>query len=169
MWAGQNWGTTPDIMCLAKGIAGGLPMGLTLVKPEIIEAMKVGEHSSTFAGNPLACAAGIATLDVLVEDKLVENASRTGKYFKDGLLALSDKHKIIRDVRGLGMMLAVELRFDVKDMLFDGIRNGLLMLYSGRNIIRLLPPLVIDERTVAKALEIMDRLFTREEQRRNVS
>ncbi|HZA07541.1 MAG TPA: aminotransferase class III-fold pyridoxal phosphate-dependent enzyme, partial [Nitrososphaeraceae archaeon] len=112
---------------------------------------------------------GIATLDALVEDKLVENASRTGKYFKDGLLALSDKHKIIREVRGLGMMLAVELRFDVKDILFDGIRNGLLMLYSGRNIIRLLPPLVIDERSVDRALEIMDRLFTREEQRRNVS
>src|SRR5436309_3202914 len=159
MWAGQNWSTTPDIMCIAKGIAGGVPMGLTLVKPEIIEAMKVGEHSSTFAGSPLACAAGIATLDALVEDKLVENASRTGKYFKNGLLALGDRHKIIREVRGLGMMLAVEIRFDVRDILLDGIRNGLLMLYSGRNIIRLLPPLVIDEKTVARALEIMDQLF----------
>ena len=168
MWAGQNWGTTPDIMCLAKGIAGGVPMGLTLVKPEIMEAMKVGEHSSTFAGSPLACAAGIATLDALVEDKLVENASSTGKYFKNGLLALGDRHKIIREVRGLGMMLAVEMRFDVRDILLDGIRNGLLMLYSGRNIIRLLPPLVIDEKTVARALEIMDHLFTKEEQRRNV-
>ena len=69
MWAGQNWNTTPDIMCLAKGIAGGIPMGLTLSKPEIIEAMRVGEHSSTFAGNPIACAAGIATLDSLTEDK----------------------------------------------------------------------------------------------------
>ena len=168
MWAGQNWGTTPDIMCLAKGIAGGVPMGLTLVKPEIMEAMKVGEHSSTFAGSPLACAAGIATLDALVEDKLVENASSTGKYFKNGLLALGDRHKIIREVRGLGMMLAVEIRFDVRDILLDGIRNGLLMLYSGRNIIRLLPPLVIDEKTVARALEIMDQLFAKEEQRRNV-
>jgi LysW-gamma-L-lysine/LysW-L-ornithine aminotransferase len=168
MWAGQNWGTTPDIMCLAKGIAGGVPMGLTLVKPEIMEAMKVGEHSSTFAGSPLACAAGIATLDALVEDKLVENASSTGKYFKNGLLALGDRHKIIREVRGLGMMLAVEIRFDVRDILLDGIRNGLLMLYSGRNIIRLLPPLVMDEKTVARALEIMDQLFTNEEQRRNV-
>jgi acetylornithine/LysW-gamma-L-lysine aminotransferase len=168
MWAGQNWGTTPDIMCLAKGIAGGVPMGLTLVKPEIMEVMKVGEHSSTFAGSPLACAAGIATLDALVEDKLVENASSTGKYFKNGLLALGDRHKIIREVRGLGMMLAVEIRFDVRDILLDGIRNGLLMLYSGRNIIRLLPPLVIDEKTVARALEMMDQLFTNEEQRRNV-
>ena len=168
MWAGQNWDTTPDIMCLAKGIAGGVPMGLTLAKPEITDAMKIGEHSSTFAGNPLACAAGIATLDALIEDKLVENALGTGKYFKDGLLMLNDKHKIVREVRGLGMMLAMELRFDVKDILFDGIKNGLLMLYSGRNIIRLLPPLVMDERSASRSLEIMDQLLTNEEKRRNV-
>jgi acetylornithine/LysW-gamma-L-lysine aminotransferase len=168
IWAGQNWDTTPDIMCLAKGIAGGIPMGLTLVKPEILEAMKVGEHSSTFAGNPLACAAGSATLDALIEDKLVENALKTGKYFKDGLLMLNDRHKIIREVRGIGMMLAIELRFDVKDILLDGIRNGLLMLYSGRNIVRLLPPLVLDEKTVSHTLEILDKLLTKEEKRRNV-
>jgi len=168
MWAGENWNTNPDIMCLAKGIAGGVPMGLTLVRSEIAEALKVGEHSSTFAGNPLACAAGDATLDALIEDKLVENASRVGKYFKDGLLNLSDRHRIIREIRALGMMLAIELRFDIKDILVDGIKNGLLMTYSGRNIVRLLPPLVMDETTVSKALEIMDQLLTKEEMRRNV-
>jgi acetylornithine/LysW-gamma-L-lysine aminotransferase len=168
MWAGQNWNTLPDIMCVAKGIAGGVPMGLTLAKPEIMQVMTIGDHSSTFAGNPLACAAAIATLDVISEDKLIDNALRTGKYFKDGLLALSDRHKIIREVRGLGMMLAVELRFDVKDILFDGIKNGLLMLYSGRNIIRLLPPLVMDEMIVSEALKTMVQLLTKEEKRRNV-
>ena len=168
MWAGQNWNTLPDIMCVAKGIAGGVPMGLTLAKPEIMQVMTIGDHSSTFAGNPLACAAAIATLNVISEDKLIDNALRTGKYFKDGLLALSDRHKIIREVRGLGMMLAVELRFDVKDILFDGIKNGLLMLYSGRNIIRLLPPLVMDEMIVSEALKTMDQLLTKEEKRRNV-
>jgi acetylornithine/LysW-gamma-L-lysine aminotransferase len=81
---------------------------------------------------------------------------------------LKESHKIIRDVRGLGLMLAVELRFDVKDVLFDGIKNGLLMLYSGRNIIRLLPPLVIDEDIVSIILKKMDELFTKEERRRNV-
>jgi LysW-gamma-L-lysine/LysW-L-ornithine aminotransferase len=74
MWAGQNWNTVPDIMCLAKGIAGGVPMGLTIAKTEIIECIKTGEHSSTFSGNPLACAAGYATLEALTEDNLVENA-----------------------------------------------------------------------------------------------
>ncbi len=168
MWAGEHWSTTPDIMCLAKGIAGGLPMGLPLCKPEILDAMKVGEHSSTFAGNPLSCAAGIATIDSLVEENLVGNAAKVGNIFKNGLLELKENHRIVRDVRGLGLMLALELRFDIKDVLFEGIKEGLLMLYSGRNIIRLLPPLVIDEVKVLKTLDIMDKLLIKEEERRNV-
>jgi len=168
MWAGEHWSTTPDIMCLAKGIAGGLPMGLTLCKPDILEAMKVGEHSSTFAGNPLSCSAGIATIESIIEENLVQNAAKVGDIFKNGLFKLKENHRIVRDVRGLGLMLALELRFDIKDILFDGIKEGLLMLYSGRNIIRLLPPLVLDEVKVAKTLSIMDKLLTKEEERRDV-
>jgi len=168
MWASEHWSTIPDIMCLAKGIAGGLPMGLTLCKPEILDAMKLGEHSSTFAGNPLSCSAGIATIDSIVEENLVGNAVKVGNIFKNGLLELKENHRIVREVRGLGLMLALELRFDIKDILFEGIKEGLLMLYSGRNIIRLLPPLVIDEIKVLKTLDIMDNLLTKEEERRNV-
>ncbi len=168
MWAGEHWSTTPDIMCLAKGIAGGLPMGLTLCKPEILDAMKVGEHSSTFAGNPLSCSAGIATIESIIEESLVENAAKVGNIFKNGLFQLKENHRIVRDVRGLGLMLALELRFDIKDILFDGIKEGLLMLYSGRNIIRLLPPLVLDDVKVAKTLSIMDKLLTKEEERKDV-
>jgi LysW-gamma-L-lysine/LysW-L-ornithine aminotransferase len=168
MWAGEHWSTTPDIMCLAKGIAGGLPMGLTLCKPDILEAMKVGEHSSTFAGNPLSCSAGIATIESIIEENLVENAAKVGNIFKNGLFQLKENHRIVRDVRGLGLMLALELRFDIKDILFDGIKEGLLMLYSGRNIIRLLPPLVLDEVKVAKTLSIMDKLLTKEDERKDV-
>jgi acetylornithine/LysW-gamma-L-lysine aminotransferase len=168
MWASEHWSTIPDIMCLAKGIAGGLPMGLTLCKPEILDAMKLGEHSSTFAGNPLSCSAGIATIDSIVEENLVGNAVKVGNIFKNGLLELKENHRIVREVRGLGLMLALELRFDIKDILFEGIKEGLLMLYSGRNIIRLLPPLVIDEVKVLKTLDIMDKLLTKEEERRNV-
>jgi acetylornithine/LysW-gamma-L-lysine aminotransferase len=169
MWAGQNWNTTPDIMCLAKGIAGGIPMGLVLAKPEIMDAMKLGEHSSTFGGSPIACAAGTATIEALTDDKLIENASKMGVHFKEGLTRLQEKHKIVRQVRGIGMMLGVELRFDVKEILFDGIRHGLLILYSGRNILRLLPPLVMDETTVSRVVDIIDIILTNEEKRRNVS
>jgi acetylornithine/LysW-gamma-L-lysine aminotransferase len=168
MWAGEHWKTVPDIMCLAKGASGGVPIGLTLSKPEIVKPLRVGEHSSTFGGNPLACAAGSATIDALKEDKLVENAANVGTYFKDGLLALKEKHKVVREVRGMGMMLALELRFDVRNLLLDGLRRGLLMLYSGKNILRLLPPLVMDKETISATLEIMDDLLLAEEKRRNV-
>jgi LysW-gamma-L-lysine/LysW-L-ornithine aminotransferase len=168
MWAGEHWNTVPDIMCLAKGVAGGVPTGLTLSKPEIVDTLRVGEHSSTFAGNPLTCAAGSATIDALNEDNLVRNAAVVGSDFKDGLVELKENHKIVREVRGLGMMLALELRFDVRNLLLDGIRHGLLMLYSGKNIVRLLPPLVMDKGTISEALEIMEDLLSEEEKRRNV-
>jgi LysW-gamma-L-lysine/LysW-L-ornithine aminotransferase len=166
MWAGQHWEVEPDIMCLAKGIAGGVPMGLTVMRSEILDCLKVGEHSSTFAGNPLACAAGSATIDSIIEDKLVSNSEKMGRIFKSGLLEIKEKYKIVREVRGVGMMLGVEMRFDVKDILLDGIKNGILLLYSGRNILRLLPPIVMKEEEVNKSLELIDKLIYNEERRR---
>jgi len=168
MWASEHWETTPDIMCLAKGIAGGVPMGVTLVRPDILSVMKKGEHSSTFGGNPLACAAGTATLQALTQDGLVENAKNMGEKFLRGLNDLKSKHKIIREIRGKGLMIGVELKFEVKDILMEGIKKGLLLLYSGRNILRLLPPLVISDEDVTKSLQILDVLLTNEEGRRNV-
>ena len=169
MWACDHWNTTPDIICLAKGIAGGVPMSATLTRPDILAAMSKGEHSSTFGGNPLSCAAGIATIQALTQDGLIDNAAKVGKVFMDGLQKLKEKHSIIRDVRGKGMMIGVEMKFEVKDILMDGIQEGVLLLYSGRNILRFLPPLVMTESEVAKVLEILDKLFTKEsERRRNV-
>jgi|TARA_B110000116_G_scaffold232614_1_gene216092 acetylornithine/LysW-gamma-L-lysine aminotransferase len=167
MWASEHWKTVPDIMCLAKGIAGGVPMGATLVRPDILAVMKKGEHSSTFGGNPLACAAGTATLHALTQDGLIENAKSMGEKFSHGLEELKSKHKIIREVRGKGLMIGVELKFEVKDILMEGIKNGLLLLYSGRNILRFLPPLVISEEDTVKTLQILDELLTNEENRRN--
>lgn len=168
MWACEHWDTAPDIMCLAKGIAGGVPMSATLVKPEILAAMSKGEHSSTFGGNPLSCAAGIATIQALTEDGLVDNAARIGKIFREGLETLKEKHNIIRQIRGKGMMIGIEMKFEVKEILFDGISEGVLLLYSGRNILRLLPPLVMTAQEVNKVLEVLDGLFVREAKRRNV-
>jgi len=168
MWAGENWSAVPDIMCIAKGIASGIPTGVTFVKEEIANCMNLGEHSSTFAGNPISSSAGSATIDTIIKEDLVTKASDTGTYFKKKLIELKDKHPIIRDVRGLGMMLALESRFDVRDILMDGIKNGLLMLYSGRTVIRLLPPLVMKKEQVSRAIEIMDEILSVEEKRRNV-
>ena len=168
MWASEHWNTTPDIMCLAKGIAGGVPMGATLVRPDILACISKGEHSSTFGGNPLSCAAGSATLQALTEDGLITNAETIGAKFFEGLKKLQEKHQIIREVRGKGLMIGIELKFEVKDILMEGIEKGVLLLYSGRNILRLLPPLVISEQDIAKVLDTLDLLLTNEEKRRSV-
>ena len=167
MWASEHWDTAPDILCIAKGIAGGVPMGVTMVRPDILDCISKGEHSSTFGGNPLSCAAGTATLQALTQDGLIDNADKMGKLFRDGLERLKEKHTIIREIRGKGLMIGVELKFEVKNILMEGIEKNLLLLYSGRNILRLLPPLVITEEEVTKSLEILDELLTNEEGRKN--
>lgn len=168
LWACEHWETVPDILCLAKGIAGGVPMGATLVKPEILDSMSKGEHSSTFGGNPLSCAAGIGALTAITQDGLIENSEKMGKIFRDGLESLKEKHNIIREIRGKGLMIGVELKFEVKDVLMDLIKEGVLMLYSGRNILRILPPLVITKEDIEKVLETLDLVLDKEEERRNV-
>ena len=168
LWACDHWNTAPDILCLAKGIAGGVPMGATLVRPDILASMSKGEHSSTFGGNPLSCAAGIASLKALTEDGLIENSEKMGKIFREGLEKLKEKHTIIREIRGKGLMIGIEIKFEIKDILMGMIREGILMLYSGRNILRILPPLVISEDDITKVLHALDSILTEEEQKRNV-
>jgi len=168
LWACEHWNTTPDILCLAKGIAGGVPMGATLVRPDILASMSKGEHSSTFGGNPLSCAAGIATLQALTQDGLIENSEKMGEFFREGLEKLKEKHSIIREIRGKGLMIGVELKFEVKDILMNLMKEGVLMLYSGRNILRILPPLVISKEDITKVLETLDKVLTIEEQKINV-
>lgn len=168
LWACDHWNTVPDILCLAKGIAGGVPMGATLVRPDILDAISKGEHSSTFGGNPLSCAAGIAALKALTEDGLIENSERMGKIFREGLEKLKEKHTMIREIRGKGLMIGIEMKFEVKDILMGLIDKGVLMLYSGRNILRVLPPLLISEEDITKVLHALDSILTKEEKKRNV-
>lgn len=168
LWACDHWGVTPDILCLAKGIAGGIPMGATLVRPDILSVMSKGDHSSTFGGNPISCAAGTAAIQALTQDGLIINAQNMGIIFMDGLKKLAQKHSIIREIRGKGLMIGVELKFDVRDILMEGIKHNLLLLYSGRNVLRFLPPLVINEKEINTVLDTLDILLSNEEKRRNV-
>jgi len=168
LWACDHWNTAPDILCLAKGIAGGVPMGATLVRPDILASISKGEHSSTFGGNPISCAAGIAALKAITEDGLIENSDKMGKLFREGLEKLKEKHSMIREIRGKGLMIGIEMKFEVKDILMGLIKKGVLMLYSGRNILRILPPLVISEDDVTKVLHALDSVLTEEEEKRNV-
>ncbi len=162
----QHWNVTPDVMCLAKPFAGGLPIGITVAKESIMSAFKVGEHSTTFSGSPLVCAAGCAAIDALVEEKLPERAAQTGKYLKSQLEDLMAKHKIIKEVRGLGLMLGVELRFDVLNVILKALGRGVLVLDAGRTVVRLLPPLVIEKEQVDKAIAVLDAVLGEEEDER---
>ena len=143
-------------------------MGATLVRPEILSSISKGEHSSTFGGNPISCAAGLAALTTITEDGLIENSKKMGEMFREGLEKLKEKHTMIREIRGKGLMIGVEMKFEVRDILMGLIEEGVLMLYSGRNILRILPPLVIEEEDVTKVLHALDVVLTKEEEKRNV-
>jgi acetylornithine/LysW-gamma-L-lysine aminotransferase len=162
----QNWGVTPDVMCLAKPFAGGLPIGITIAKENIMSSLKIGEHSTTFSGSPLVCAAGCAAIDALLEEKLVDRAAVNGKYFKSQLEALQANHKIIKEVRGLGLMLGMELRYDVLGVILKVLGKGVLVLDAGRTVVRLLPPLVIETQQIDKAISVLDEVLGEEENER---
>ena len=162
----QNWNVTPDVMCLAKPFAGGLPIGITVAKENIMASLKIGEHSTTFSGSPLVCAAGCAAIDALLEEKLVDKAAVNGKYFKSQLEGLQAKHKIVKEVRGLGLMLGMELRFDVHNVILKALDRGILVLDAGRTVVRLLPPLVIEKAQIDKAISVLDTVLGEEENER---
>jgi acetylornithine/LysW-gamma-L-lysine aminotransferase len=161
-FACEHWNIIPDIMCSAKSIAGGLPMGATFAKENVMSAFQRGEHSSTFSGNPLVCAAASAAIDVLIEEKLPEKAATNGAYFKSKLEALGEKHKIVREVRGLGLMLGMEMRFDVYNVIIGCMERGILILDAGRNVVRFLPPLVIETAQIDKVVETLDAVMEQE-------
>jgi acetylornithine/LysW-gamma-L-lysine aminotransferase len=132
-----------------------------------MSSLKVGEHSTTYSGNPLVCAAGCAAIDVLLEEKLPERAATLGAYFKSELEKLQSKHRIVKEVRGLGLMLGMEMKFDVLNMLLKSMDRGVLVLDAGRNVLRFLPPLVISKEQIDKAISVLDNVLEEEENARS--
>lgn len=163
LFACEHYGVVPDIMCLAKALAGGLPMGATISSKEIMSSLGVGEHSSTFGGNPVSCAAASAVIDILTHENLPDRAAKLGNSLKKALKKMEDDYRIVREARGLGLMIGVELRFDILNILLGAIDKGVLFLDAGRNVIRLLPPLVISEEQVSTVASVLDGLLGEEE------
>ncbi len=151
----EHWGVEPDIVCLAKGIASGLPLGAFIARAEQMN-WPPGSHGSTFGGNPVACAAGLATLDLL-EDGLMENAARVGAVLQDGLREIASTRPQVTDVRGLGLMLALELKTPelAGQLVQSAFERGLLLLTAGTRAVRISPPLVLDAEEAATGLEII--------------
>ncbi len=163
MWASQHWEIEPDIMCASKAIAGGLPMGITLARDDVMGSMSVGDLSTTFGGNPLSCAAALAVINYIVDENLVERANINGTFFKNGLDDIAKKYDVAREARGLGLMLALEMRFDIRNIILEALKEKVLLLYSGRNIIRFLPSLVINKSQIQKVLDVIKILLEKEQ------
>jgi 4-aminobutyrate aminotransferase len=151
----EHTGVEPDIVCLAKGIASGLPLGAFIARAEQM-SWPPGSHGSTFGGNPIACAAGLVTLDLL-EEGLMENAAKVGAQMQDGLREIAATHKHVTDVRGRGLMQALELKTSeqASRVVQSAFERGLLLLTAGTRAVRICPPLVIDREEAATGLEII--------------
>ncbi|HEU0237644.1 MAG TPA: aminotransferase class III-fold pyridoxal phosphate-dependent enzyme, partial [Candidatus Limnocylindrales bacterium] len=167
MWAVEHWGVVPDILLTAKGIASGMPLGGLVARAELLEAWGPGAHGSTFGGNPVACAAALATIELL-EGGLIANAAARGDEAQAGLRPLLARHPgLVRDVRGRGLMVGIE--FDTaehaEEVQWACFQRGLLVLECGASSVRLSPPLTVSEAEMATALAIfgsaVDEVATR--------
>lgn len=165
MFASEHWGVAPDIMTLAKGLGSGLPIGLTVARRRHMEKWKRGAHGNTFGGNPLCCAAALATLD-LVEGEYAANAASVGEYFLGRLRELQKRFECIGDVRGKGLMIGMEMVTDphsrapakalCEAVVTRAFHNGLLLLSCGLSTVRFIPPLMIDRAHVDEAMTLLE-------------
>lgn len=163
MWASEHWGVVPDIMTVSKGLGGGVPIGAAISTDEVAASLKGGEHTSTFAGNPLACAAGSAALDFITKNDLPSKARVKGEAMKAGLQRIASERKLVKEVRGLGLMLALQTRVDILSQLLSAQTKGVIFAYSGRDTFRFLPALVIEESQISRGLEVLERVIGEEE------
>lgn len=166
MWASEHWNVVPDIMAVSKSLGGGLPIGAALTTGEIMGSVKRGEHTSTFAGNPLACAAAAAAIEFIVRNDLPAKAHEKGRKMKDGLSKVASESRLSREVRGMGLMLAYETKIDIHSLLLNSMGRGAIFAYSGRETFRFLPPLVIDDGQIEKGLEVLRHVVGEEEAKR---
>lgn len=158
MFAFQHYGITPDIVTLAKALGSGMPIGAMLTSKRASSTFVPGDHASTFGGNPLATAAALASVEV-IEDGLLEQCTNVGLYFKKRLEEFAEKWSIIKNVRGLGLILGVELTVPANQFVAAAREKGLLILTAGEKVLRFLPPLTIGATEVDMALEILEDVF----------
>jgi 4-aminobutyrate aminotransferase len=165
MFAAEHWGVKPDIMTLAKGLGSGLPIGLVVARKALMEQWQPGAHGNTYGGNPICCAAALATLE-LVEEEYAANSARVGEYFMAKLRRLQQRLPVIGEVRGKGLMIGMELVSDpasrtpaaalCQSVITHAFRRGLLLLPCGASTVRFMPPLMVDESQVNEAMALLE-------------
>ena len=159
IFAFKHYGITPDVMCLAKALGGGLPIGAMIVKKELADVFKPGMHGSTFAGSPLVCKAALGVLKAIYAEKMMKNTKTQGAYLVEKLSELKSKYDIIKEVRGLGLMIGVELTIDGSAIFKECFSQGLIINCTQGNVLRIMPALNVTRRQINKAIHILDTVM----------
>ena len=157
LFAYENYGISPDIIGLAKGLGGGVPIGAMMAKEKFANSFKPGDHASTFGGNPIATRAGNHIVDRLLKGGILKNAEESGIYLREKLEGLKEKYNFIKDIRGMGLMQGIEVDVDPKKIIKEAIENGLLLVGAGEKVIRFVPPLIINKEEIDEAIEILEK------------
>ncbi len=156
IFAFMHYGIQPDVMCLAKALGGGLPIGATIVKKELSGILKPGMHGSTFAGSPLVCKAALGVIKAIYAEKIMKNVKTQGPYLVGKLNELKSKYDIIKEVRGLGLMIGVELTIEGTAIFKECFARGLIINCTQDNVLRIMPALNVTRREINKAIHILD-------------
>jgi acetylornithine aminotransferase len=161
LFAYEQFGIQPDIMTLAKGLGGGVPIGACLATNGVAAAFTPGAHASTFGGNPLACAAALAVLRVLLEGRVLDHGRQMGEYLAKGLIDLKERLPVVKEVRGLGLLQGVELTIEGKPVVMDCLARGLLINCTMDRVLRFVPPLIITQREIDRLLDVLSQVLTK--------
>jgi acetylornithine/N-succinyldiaminopimelate aminotransferase len=160
-WFGyQHFDVEPDIMTMAKALGGGMAIGAMMAKEEVAASLVPGKHATTFGGNAIACAAAIAVIETIEEDNLMENAAKLGQYAKDKLTELKQKHFIIDSVRGIGLMIGMQLTGPGKEIVDKCLENGLRINCTQGTVLRFMLPMIVTKEQIDQAIEIFDAVLT---------
>ncbi len=159
MFCFEHYGVKPDVMTLAKSLGGGIPIGAMAASTRFQDVLKPGMHASTFGGSPIACSAGLAVFEAIKGEGLLSNTQRMGMYLLEGLNGLKGKHPIIKEIRGRGLMIGVELTVEGKDIVERCLRERLLINCAHGNVLRLMPGMIVTKKQIDRAVGILDKVM----------
>ncbi|QEK10942.1 aspartate aminotransferase family protein [Crassaminicella thermophila] len=159
LFAYQSFGVIPDVICMAKGLGGGFPIGAVIAKKKAAIAFVPGDHGCTFGGSPLACAVSLAVLEELVDKGIINKVNEKSKYFVDKLEELKCKYDVIESIQGIGLMLGIKVKKEPKNIVNKCFEKGLLLVGAGKDVVRILPPLNVLEEEIDKAVTILEEVL----------
>ncbi|NQV04823.1 MAG: aspartate aminotransferase family protein [Candidatus Omnitrophica bacterium] len=160
MFCFKDYGVTPDVMTLAKSLGGGLPIGAMVASKKFSDVLKPGMHASTFGGSPIACSAALATFEAIKKEKLLLNTQKMGAYLVERLEELKKKHPVIKEVRGMGLMIGVELTIEGKDIVEECFKEKVLINCAHGHVLRLMPGMIVTKKQVDRTIKILDKVMT---------